>query len=142
MTAHGAFVSFRGHEHHHTLGRRFECMGGCSIDLSYLASNPYIVELEVIRDGTYRRWEISRELLVEGMTEPAGLGMVHVCPTGGMPGRVSVIKRVALATHVELILPRRRLQELLDRSHDIVPAGAESDHYGWDAVFAALGGGC
>ncbi|GAA4850909.1 SsgA family sporulation/cell division regulator [Kitasatospora terrestris] len=95
------------------------------VDVTYSAADPLVVELTFLLPGDAPvRWTVSRELLLDGISAPAGEGDIHVCPDGADPGLVRILLR---APGGEALLTTRvaALHEVLLRTDLLVPFGAE-----------------
>ena len=55
-------------------------------ELRYDATDPFAVTTVFMTGHSEVRWTFGRELLAEGLYEPAGDGDVHVWPAPGQPG--------------------------------------------------------
>ncbi|WP_285732986.1 SsgA family sporulation/cell division regulator [Kitasatospora phosalacinea] len=87
-------------------------------------------------------WEFSRDLLWEGLHEPAGLGDVRIWPPCHCRGRRQLrIMLVGNEGTALLDLPAKPLRDWLrDRSFALVPRGTESGLIDWDAELGRLVG--
>jgi hypothetical protein len=84
------------------------------------------------------RWIFGRELLAEGLAQPAGIGDVRVCPVG--EDRVLIRLDVRGQT-AELRCSRAALAGFLADTFALVPAGAENGSVDWDALAASWAAG-
>lgn len=108
-------------------------------DLRYRVSDPYAVSVDFRSGRGTVTWTFGRDLLAQGLHEPAGLGDVHVWPTVDDNGRAVV----AIALHapsgaVTVTAPRKIVASFVRRSTRVVAQGAESAHIDVDAVVARL----
>ncbi|MEU8757471.1 SsgA family sporulation/cell division regulator [Streptomyces chartreusis] len=109
----------------------------------YRMSDPYVVRLEFPSgspDLPPVVWELSRELLWEGIRRPAGLGSVRIwppcCRCGG--GQLRILLKEAEETAL-LEVPFSKLYVwLVSDSFGLVPMGTESRLIEWDAVVRRL----
>jgi hypothetical protein len=86
------------------------------------------------------RWVVGRELLLEGLTDPAGDGDVRLFPSVDEDGRAAVVIELC-SPDGRLVLQVRTsaLYRFLSRTLTVVPLGAESIDL--DELVAALVGG-
>ncbi|QKW23859.1 SsgA family sporulation/cell division regulator [Kitasatospora sp. NA04385] len=107
--------------------------------LRYRADEPYTVHLDNHVDlPDPVTWALSRDVLLAGLTRPAGLGDMSVTPGDG-PDHGHVL----LSLHGEeasalLRIPARALRDFLRRTECVVPVGLERDHVDLDAVVRRL----
>ncbi|GLW75067.1 hypothetical protein Kpho02_73640 [Kitasatospora phosalacinea] len=107
--------------------------------LRYRADEPYTVYLDNHADLPEPvTWALSREVLLAGLTRPAGLGDMSVTPGHG-PDRGHVL----LSLHGEeasalLRVPAAALRAFLQRTECVVPLGCERDHVDLDALLRRL----
>ncbi|MFZ3573609.1 SsgA family sporulation/cell division regulator [Streptomyces sp. BH097] len=108
----------------------------CEVQLRYSADDPLVVRVVVpesqARGGS---WALSRDLLSAGLTGTAGIGDVTVRPVAqeGAPLSVEIEVRGARAGElVRFVMGHRALLTYLERSHALVPFGAEADQGAMD----------
>jgi hypothetical protein len=109
-------------------------------DLVFDPADPYAVHLvfghETGRDVT---WSFARDLLAEGLYDPAGDGDVLVWPCLGATGAAVVIIELrsphGMAT---LETSTRAVQQFVTDVFEAVPAGAESSRISLDDLVAHL----
>ncbi|MET8508771.1 SsgA family sporulation/cell division regulator [Streptomyces sp. NPDC004787] len=101
--------------------------------LRYDRADPYAVSMAfpppATLEGVEVSWAFARELLVEGMEGPAGLGDVRLRPYG--------YDRTVVEFHapegVAMVHVRTsELRRFLERSQHLVPRGREHQYAGWD----------
>jgi len=103
---------------------------GRSIDLpallAYDERDPWAVEVTFGKPGETVRWLIGRDLLLQGMTDPAGEGDVMIWPSIDEYGRAAVVLELS-SPHGRLVtqLPTRDLGSFLARTLTAVPQGSE-----------------
>jgi hypothetical protein len=104
-----------------------------AVALSWRAEDPYAVEMVFTRDQgdpaerDWRdgvSWMLSRELLTEGLSSPAGNGDVRVRPHPG-DWDVTVIELHGPAGTAVFEFDAAELQDFLSDTYDQVPDGAE-----------------
>jgi hypothetical protein len=72
-------------------------------------------------------WVVARDLLLRGMTDPAGEGDVQVFPSIDEDGRAAVVIELCSPDgRLVLQLPTTELHQFLSRTLAVVPLGAES----------------
>lgn len=123
----------------------FECLDstGRTIEiaasLGYDPTDPFAVWITFPSPTGAVHWAMSREILLEGLTDPAGEGDVEIWPSVDAMGREWVV--------FEFRSPDGRLiaqadtndvQRFLTLTLAAVPAGTESDHLDIDAIVDGL----
>jgi len=108
-------------------------------ELHYDVRDPYaaVVVFHTVRGPV--RWTFGRELLVDGMLEPAGDGDVHVWPCLDEAGHAVIA--IELISTQGCALLQARLGDVIrfvDRITAAVPQGTECEHLDVDAAIAAL----
>ncbi|MEB8339062.1 SsgA family sporulation/cell division regulator [Streptomyces endophyticus] len=113
-------------------GERF----ACEVELRYSADDPLVVR--VVVPGSVARggnWTLSRDLLSAGLSGAAGVGDVTVRPVvqEGEPLGVEIeIRGTRVGGPVRFVMGHRALLTYLERSHALVPFGAEADQGAMD----------
>ncbi|MBB3044341.1 SsgA family sporulation/cell division regulator [Nocardioides sp. LMS-CY] len=103
---------------------------GRSVDLpallAYEPTDPWAVEVTFGWPSGTVRWLIGRDLLLQGLTDPAGEGDVLVSPSIDDCGRAAVVLELS-SPHGRLVtqLPTRELGTFLIRTLAVVPQGRE-----------------
>ncbi|MGW4380997.1 SsgA family sporulation/cell division regulator [Kitasatospora sp. NPDC004531] len=113
------------------------------VRLRYCEDDPYAVALEFLGQAAEAGvWQFSRDLLWDGLQQPAGLGDVRIWPPCSCHGRTSL--RIMLQGEdgsVLLDLPARQIRRWLRRdAFALVPPGTESTLIDWDAELHSLTG--
>ncbi|MFE6778769.1 SsgA family sporulation/cell division regulator [Streptomyces sp. NPDC057702] len=107
--------------------------------LRYEPSDPFAIRVTfppaASLDGFEVEWAFGRDLLAEGLRQPAGSGDVYVWPCG--PERV-VVEFRAVEGMAMVQLDTADVREFLRRSYGLVPAGDEGTYLDLDADLAAL----
>ncbi|MGN9790149.1 SsgA family sporulation/cell division regulator [Streptomyces sp. NPDC054847] len=107
--------------------------------LHYDRRDPFAVRIDfpgpATLEGTDVSWAFSRELLAEGVHEPAGLGDVRLRPYG--------YDRTVLEFHAPegmamVHIRTGDLRRFLERAHEAVPAGREHLYLGLDQDLTEL----
>ncbi len=108
-------------------------------ELRYDSANPYAATICFRTELGDVVWTFSRELLVEGLLEPAGDGDVHVWPCLDDAGRFVVVLELCAPVGDALVhLRPEDVTSFTERSLAAVPAGTESAHLDLDALVADL----
>jgi sporulation and cell division protein SsgA len=93
---------------------------------SYCADDPYAVTIEIqTRGDRWVDWVLARELLVEGLSEPAGIGDVRVRPASMGEWDVTLVEICSPDGHALLEVDRDLLQQFVQATIDLVPLGSE-----------------
>lgn len=112
--------------------------------LEYETTDPYAVQVTFHTGGNDDDcsvvWTFARQLIVDGLDRPAGLGDVRVWP---MPDAGCPVPAIALALcspsgEALFEVPREVLSTFLRRTFDEVPAGFEDRHVDMDAELKVL----
>jgi Streptomyces sporulation and cell division protein, SsgA len=109
------------------------------VDLAFDASDPYAVGVVFRTTGGPVRWTFARELLSDGLCEPAGDGDVHVWPClddCGLP--VVVVELCSRSGDALVQLRAHDVVSFVDRTHVAVPVGEEHTHLDMDALIASI----
>ena len=109
-------------------------------ELRYDPADPFAVAMAFLKDGHEVLWVFARDLLLRGVTEPAGVGDVHVFPSVDLDGRAVVAIGLRGPTGEALLLGRTRdfLGFLAQTTRAVWP-GTERDHQvGTDDAIAAI----
>ncbi len=108
-------------------------------ELRYDPADPYAVTTVFKTGASQVRWTFGRELLTEGLYEPAGDGDVHVWPCLDSSGHAVVIIELCSPDGEALVQARTGdLQSFVERMNQAVARGAESDLVDVDAAIAAI----
>ena len=108
-------------------------------ELRYDPTDPFAVTT-VFRTGHSEvRWTFGRDLLAEGLYEPAGDGDVHVWPCLDSNGHAVVIIELCSPDGEALVQARTGdLRSFVDRMSRAVKPGSESELIDVDAAIAAI----
>lgn len=102
----------------------------------YTATDPLAVSV-LFRAGEMQiEWTFARDLLEEGLSFAAGIGDVLIGPESGT--RIQMILRSPEGS-AKMLCDRDALQQFLDQTHDVIPAGQESLNLAIDELVASLG---
>jgi hypothetical protein len=116
--------------------------------LRYEPEDPYAVHVvfagsdiggeKTAADEPTVSWSFARQLLVDGLSEPAGIGDVRVWPWAGACGPVIALALSSPDGHALFEIPRRTLEDFLDRTFAEVAEGSEGAQLDLDAIVDAL----
>jgi hypothetical protein len=106
--------------------------------LEYDVTDPFAVHLVIAAGDGMVRWSFSRELLIEGVKEPAGEGDVRIIPVGGRAERRVRVVLTSPDGAATLEAPLAEMVEFLTATYAAVPSGSESDLLDIDALVAQL----
>ena len=108
-------------------------------DLTYDPRDPFAVTAVFMTGAGNVRWTFGRDLLVEGVYEPAGDGDVHVWPCLDSDGHAVVIIELCSPDGEALVQARTTdLTTFVERMTTLVAPGTESEHLDIDATIAAI----
>jgi hypothetical protein len=104
---------------------------GRTVDLTssfgYDASDPWAVWITFSGNGDAVRWAVGRDLLLRGLTDPAGEGDIQLFPSVDENGRAAVV--MELCSPDGRLVTQMKTSELyafLARTLAVVPLGAET----------------
>jgi hypothetical protein len=106
---------------------------------SYRADQPFTVTaaFQTERDR-WVEWAFSRDLLVEGLRGPAGVGDVRLRPEYEGELTMLVVEIESPEGYAELELDHAGVRSFLAATEQIVAIGAESDHFDVDGLIDEL----
>ena len=108
-------------------------------ELHYDPADPFAVTTVFKTAGHHVRWTFARELLTEGLYEPAGDGDVHVWPCLDTDGHAVVIIELCSPDGEALVQARTGdMHTFVDLMSALVPSGRESGLVDVDAAIAAI----
>jgi hypothetical protein len=106
---------------------------------SYHLADPYGVTLAFrARPGRWIEWCFGRDLLAEGLWEPAGLGDVRVRPDREFEDDLVLIELQSPNGHALVELRREDVERFVDATVRAVPFGGESELVDIDAFIAQV----
>ena len=111
--------------------------------LRYVPADPYAVHVLFHAGGDAAdtpsvSWSFARDLLVAGLTEPAGIGDVRVWPWSTQDGPVVALALSSPDGHALFEAPRETLEDFVARTFAVVPAGSEPQHLDIEAAVGRL----
>ncbi|NIH86038.1 SsgA family sporulation/cell division regulator [Amycolatopsis granulosa] len=102
--------------------------------LSYVASEPFAVNIAFRTEhGRWVEWTFARELLVTGLRERSGIGDVRVRPDLSTDEGILILEIESPDGYALVEMEREDVERFLDAATELVPVGAESDHFDVDA---------
>jgi len=108
-------------------------------ELGYNPADPYAVTATFMTSGGDVVWTFARELLIGGLTTPAGEGDVHVWPCVDSSGRSMVIIELYSPDGELLVqVPTKYLYRVVNPSLSTVPLGGEGDFIDLDLLILQL----
>lgn len=106
---------------------------------TYDSREPYAVTVAFATErGRWVEWVFARDLLVEGLTEPAGMGDLRIRPDADPD--LLLLEIQAPSGNATFALDREDTEDFLAEMLDLVPPGAESTHFEIDRLLAELAG--
>ena len=124
---------------------QFVSLGGYDVPVfsrwSYTTADPYAVTLSFRADrGHWVEWCFARELLVGGLSEPAGDGDVRIRPDLSLDTDQLVMELESPDGYAIVELSREGAARFIASTHTLVPLGAESAFVDVDAFLATVTG--
>jgi hypothetical protein len=109
------------------------------VELRYDPRDPYAVTMVFVTGHSSVCWTFGRDLLTEGLYEPAGDGDVHVWPCLDADGHAVVIIELCSPDGEAMVQARTGdLSGFVERTSMAVRPGAESGHIDIDAAILAI----
>jgi hypothetical protein len=109
------------------------------VEFRYDPHDPYAVSLSFVTADPSVRWTFGRDLLMEGMYEPAGDGDVHVFPSVEGSGVAVVLMELVGPEGEALVKARTRdVEPFVDDMCALVPPSTESVHLLVDEAIEAI----
>jgi hypothetical protein len=106
---------------------------------TYVARDPYVVTLAFrTQRGHWIEWCFARDLLAEGLREPAGLGDVRVRPDLAAEDDVLVIELESPDGYAIVEMRRADVERFVDATAGVVAFGTESELVDVDAFIAQI----
>ncbi len=112
-------------------------------DLTYDVSDPYAVRIGFRTAGAdepseAEDWTFARQLLTDGIAQPAGDGDVQVWPIPSANGPLVGLALSSPTGRALFEIPLTELVQFLTATYAVVPTGCESDFVDVDAELALL----
>jgi hypothetical protein len=100
---------------------------------------PLVVSLELLIEGGPRvLWRIGRDLLQQGLYSVSGLGDVQMWPTHSEDRATAWLQLASRDMAALFELPVPPLEEWLECTYELVPAGRELAEIDWEAAATDL----
>src|SRR5262249_5948903 len=101
---------------------------------TYCSDDPFAVTIEIqTRGNRFVDWLLARDLLVDGLEEPAGIGDVRVRPDNVGEWDVTLIEICSPDGHAVLEVDRDLLRHFVQATIDLIPLGCEGMAFDIDA---------
>ncbi|MGH3833493.1 MAG: SsgA family sporulation/cell division regulator [Pseudonocardiaceae bacterium] len=106
---------------------------------NYCTDDPFAVTVEIqTRGDRFVDWVLARELLVAGLSAPAGIGDVRVRPATMGEWEVILVEIRSPDGHAVLEVDRDLLREFVEATIDVIPLGNETLAIDIDAEIAKI----
>jgi hypothetical protein len=110
---------------------------------TYCTDDPFAVTLEIqTRGNRCVDWVLARELLVTGLSAPAGIGDVRVRPATMGEWDVTLVEICSPDGHALLEVDRDLLRQFVQATIDLVPLGSEGMAVDIDAEIEKITRSC
>ncbi|MDT7726477.1 MAG: hypothetical protein QOI21_3053 [Actinomycetota bacterium] len=107
--------------------------------MSFHADEPFAVTVAFRTErGRWIEWTFARDLLVTGLSEPAGIGDVRVRPDLSDDESLLTLEIESPDGYAAFELEREDVQSFVDASLELVPLGAESEHFDVDGLIEEI----
>ncbi|MFD5243495.1 SsgA family sporulation/cell division regulator [Amycolatopsis sp. NPDC058340] len=107
--------------------------------LSFHAGEPFAVTVSFRTErGRWVEWTFARELLVTGLTDPAGLGDVRVRPDLSEDEAMLTLEIESPDGYASFELEREDVETFLESTYELVPLGSESEHFDVEALIEEI----
>jgi hypothetical protein len=102
---------------------------------SYQADQPYSVTV-AFQAGVDRwvEWVFARDLLIAGLNGPAGIGDVRFVPFEDQEEQLLLLQVESDQGRASWFLDRTEAAEFVEMTRQVVPEGAEEEHFDIDAL--------
>ncbi|HJQ45547.1 MAG TPA: SsgA family sporulation/cell division regulator [Amycolatopsis sp.] len=122
---------------------QFVTFNGCATPVfsrwSYEPCDPYAVTLSFrARRGQWIEWVFARDLLLTGLSEPAGLGDVRVRPDLSYEEDMFIVELESPDGYAVVEMRREEVEAFLSATAELVPPGAETEHLDVDGFISAV----
>ncbi len=108
-------------------------------ELAFDPTDPYAVTMRLEARGGSVTWIFARELLADGLYEPAGAGDVQVWPCLSSTGDAVIVIELSSPDGCAVLQTESRaVQRFVASTHGLVPAGQESAQMGMDDLVSRL----
>lgn len=98
--------------------------------MSFHADEPFAVTVAFRTErGRWIEWTFARDLLVTGLTEPAGIGDVRVRPDLSEDDEMLTLEIESPDGYAAFELEREDVESFVQATLELVPLGTESEHF-------------
>lgn len=106
---------------------------------TYRTAEPFTIAAAFQTDnGAWVEWVFARDLLVAGLTAPAGEGDVRLHPGQDDRERVLVLEIESPDGHALLVMDHEEVRDFVAATTDLVPLGDEGDFFDVDALIEEI----
>lgn len=106
---------------------------------SYQADQPYSVTVAFqAGPDKWVEWVFARELLMAGLNGPAGIGDVRFVPFEDQNEKLLLLQVESDQGRASWFLDRGEAEEFVEMTRQVVPEGAEEEHFDVDALLAEI----
>ncbi len=110
---------------------------------TYCADDPFAVTIEIqTRGNRFVDWVLARDLVVEGLSAPAGIGDVRVRPANMGEWDVTLVEICSPDGHAVLEVDRELLRQFVQATINLIPLGSESMAVDIDAEIEKITRSC
>lgn len=110
---------------------------------TYCIDDPFAVTIEIqTRGNRFVDWVLARDLVVAGLSTPAGIGDVRVRPANMGEWEVTLVEICSPDGHAVLEVDRDLLRQFVQATIDRVPLGSEGMAVDIDAEIEKLTRSC
>lgn len=107
--------------------------------LVFRRQDPFALTMHLATRSGVVTWTFARDLLVEGLYEPAGQADVQVWPSLSCAAGATVVVELSSPDGTAILqTPARTIAEFLNRTFEVVPLGSESEHLPIDELILRL----
>ncbi|MGH3978511.1 MAG: SsgA family sporulation/cell division regulator [Pseudonocardiaceae bacterium] len=107
----------------------------------YLPDDPFTVTVAInTPSGHWVEWAFARDLLIDGLAAPAGIGDIRLWPRRDQDRRTLVVEIESPDGYACLEAELDPLEEFVRATMDAVPVGTESDMLDLDLEIAQITG--
>jgi hypothetical protein len=108
-------------------------------DFTYEVTDPYAITIVFRSEAQEGRWTFARDLLVQGIHEPVGIGDVQLWPCLSEAGTAVVVIELRSPDGAVMVqAPTRAVSLFVQRILQVVPLGQESALLDLDSALASL----
>ncbi|HEY3895405.1 MAG TPA: SsgA family sporulation/cell division regulator [Pseudonocardiaceae bacterium] len=110
---------------------------------TYCTEDPFAVTIEIqTRGNRFVDWVLARDLLITGLSTPAGIGDVRVRPANMGEWEVALVEIRSPDGHAVLEVDRELLRQFVQATIDVIPLGSEGMAFDIDAEIEKITRSC